>query len=123
MLLRFKIKKNMNIIKLEINQYVTFNKLHGENSFINSIEIIFIFFQSLYLHHFLSYRIKNRHLSDPFLLTYGVSQDSCLVPAIFIAYISYLYEVFGNHVSSIGGFADDHQLYLSVDPSTEGLQS
>ena len=34
-----------------------------------------------------------------------------------------LYKVVSNYAPSIGGFADDHQIYLSIDSSTEGLQT
>ena len=65
-------------------------------------------------------KVKNV-TSDPHVSQHGVPQGSCIGPIFFLAYISYLYDVIGEHSVSIGGFADDHQLYLKFQPNNESV--
>ena len=58
----------------------------------------------------------NLSLSELFKIEHGVPQGSCLGPIIFLAYISHLYEIINTYTVSVGGYADDHQLYISCYP-------
>lgn len=57
-----------------------------------------------------------KELSHPFPLECGVPQGSCAGPILFLCYLSSLYDVIARHLPSVGGYADDHQLYLSFKP-------
>ena len=69
--------------------------------------------------------LANRHqviqvagaTSGRFDLKYGVPQGSCLGPVLFTTYASPLFDVINQHPVRASGYADDHQLYQSFDPS------
>ena len=48
-------------------------------------------------------------------------KEAALGQYFFLAYINYLYDVIGEHSVSIGGFADDHQLYLKLQPKKRSV--
>ena len=65
--------------------------------------------------------ILNNTISKSQDLKYGVPQGSCAGPVIFLGYLSSLYDVIEKHLPSVqvGGYADDHQLYLSYRPGDD----
>ena len=60
----------------------------------------------------------NTTISNTHKLKYGVPQGSCAGPVIFLGYLCSLYDIIEKHLPSVrvGGYADDHQLYLSYKP-------
>ncbi len=44
-------------------------------------------------------------------------QGSCAGQVVFLVYLSSLYDIIDTHATSIAGYADDTQLYLSFNPS------
>ena len=65
---------------------------------------------------------KRSDIQDDFHLNCGVPQGSCMVPILFILYISRLCHVIANHLPSSHGYADDTQLYLSLRPNDRSSQ-
>ena len=63
--------------------------------------------------------IINNAISDRYEVKYGVPQGSCAGPVVFLGYLSSLYDVIERHlpVVRVGGYADDHQVYLAYNPS------
>ena len=55
-------------------------------------------------------------LSTKFSVDYGVPQGSVAGPVTFLSYLSSLYDLIESHLPSVGGFADDNQLYLAFHP-------
>ena len=51
-------------------------------------------------------------MSGLFKIEHGVPQINCLSPIIILAYISYLYYIINTYTVSVGGYADDQQLYI-----------
>lgn len=51
-------------------------------------------------------------------------QGSCAGPVIFLGYLSSLYDVINKHLPNIrvGGYADDHQLYLAYEAGDKDLE-
>ena len=86
------------------------NKFGLNNNVIN-------WFQSYLNNRKIQVRVGNE-LSEPFPLDCGVPQGSCTGPTLFLSYLSSLYDVITRHLPSVhvGGYADDHQLYLSFKP-------
>ena len=78
-----------------------------------------------WIHSYMSNRQQivklNNCFSDPSTVKHGVPQGSCIGPIFFLAYVSYLYDIIGNETVSIGGFADDHQLYLKFKPNIKSI--
>lgn len=60
----------------------------------------------------------NSAMSDVQKLRYGVPQGSCAGPVTFLGYLSSMYDVIENHLPMVGGYADDHQLYLAFKPGS-----
>ena len=62
--------------------------------------------------------VINNSISDHRKLKYGVPQGSCAGPVVFLGYLSSLYDIIVKHlpVVNVGGYADDHQLYMSYRP-------
>ena len=62
--------------------------------------------------------IINNTISKSYNLKFGVPQGSCAGPVIFLGYLCSLYDILEKHLPSVqvGGYADDHQLYLSYKP-------
>ena len=58
----------------------------------------------------------NGAISERFALSYGVPQGSCLGPLFFIIYASKMFSVIESHSPSSHGYADDTQLYCSINP-------
>ena len=58
----------------------------------------------------------NGSISEIFALNYGVPQGSCLGPLLFIIYASEMFSVIESHPPSSHGYADDTQLYCSINP-------
>ena len=54
----------------------------------------------------------NNTLSSKYQLKIGVPQG----PVAFLGYLSSLYDIIEKHLPSVGGYADDHQLYLAFRP-------
>ena len=54
---------------------------------------------------------------------YGVPQGSCLGPIMYTQYASTLFEVVQRHLVNIRGYADDHALYVSFHPNTQGTEA
>ena len=69
--------------------------------------------------------IINNTISNSHKLKYGVPQGSCAGPVIFLGYLSSLYDIIEKHLPSVqvGGYADDHQLYLSYKPGDTTSES
>ena len=66
-----------------------------------------------------SQRVKiNEAISDAHKTKFGVPQGSCAGPVVFLGYLTSLYEVIEKHLPQVrvGGYADDHQLYISYNP-------
>lgn len=66
----------------------------------------------------------NDAISEVHSMKYGVPQGSCAGPVIFLGYLTTLYSIFERHLPEIrvGGYADDHQLYLSYHPGNKTLE-
>ena len=60
----------------------------------------------------------NNSLSSPHDSPHGVPQGSCIGPVAFLTYIGGLYDIIGNDMVTVEGYADDTQLYISFNPST-----
>ena len=58
----------------------------------------------------------NNVISERHSLKFGVPQGSCAGPVAFLGYLSSLYDIVEQHLPSVGGYADDHQLYLAFKP-------
>ena len=52
---------------------------------------------------------------------HDVLQGSCIGPMFYPTNISYLYDIIGEHSVSIGGFANDYQLYLKFQPNNKSV--
>ena len=65
--------------------------------------------------------IINNVISNSHSLKYGVPQGSCAGPVVFLGYLCSLYDIIEKHLPSVqvGGYADDHQLYLSYNPGED----
>ena len=69
-------------------------------------------------------RVKiNSAISDRYKLKFGVPQGSCAGPVAFLGYLSSLYDIVQQHLPTVGGYADDHQLYLSFKPGPNELDA
>ena len=57
-------------------------------------------------------------ISDYHQIEYGVPQGSCIGPVVFLGYLSSLYDLIKEHLPEVhvGGYADDHQLYIAYNP-------
>jgi len=55
--------------------------------------------------------------SDSFDLRFGVSQERCLGPLLFVVYASKLFEIIQAHLPDAHCFTDESQLYLSFKPN------
>ena len=64
-----------------------------------------------------------RATSDSFDLRFGVPQDSCLGPLLFVVYASKLFEIVQDHPPNAHCFADHTQLYLSFDANSPADQA
>ena len=60
--------------------------------------------------------------SNSFDMKYGVPQGSCLGPLLFILYTSKLFDVIHHHLPTAHCFADDTELYLAFNPSSNAAQ-
>ena len=61
----------------------------------------------------------NNTVSEMYSLKYGVPQGSCAGPVAFLGYLSSMYDIVDKHLPMIGGYADDHQLYLAFNPGSQ----
>ena len=61
-------------------------------------------------------------MSNSFDMKYGVPQGSCLGPLLFILYTSKLFDVIHHHLPTAHCFADDTELYLAFNPSSDAAQ-
>ena len=61
----------------------------------------------------------NSSISEEFVLKYGVPQGSCLGPLLFIIYASEMFSIIENHLTDSHGYADDTQLYCSLNPNCQ----
>ena len=61
----------------------------------------------------------NNTISEMYSLKYGVPQGSCAGPVAFLGYLSSMYDIVDKHLPMIGGYADDHQLYLAFNPGSQ----
>ena len=61
--------------------------------------------------------------SDSCDVRFGVPQESCLGPLLFVMYTSKLFEIVQAHLANAHGFADDTQLYLSFNPNNPAHQT
>ncbi|CAB4014729.1 Hypothetical predicted protein [Paramuricea clavata] len=78
---------------------------------------------------FRSYLVNRSHrvvienvMSDSFDMKYGVAQRYCLGPLLFILYTSKLFDVIHHHLLTVHCFADDTELYLAFNPSSDNAQ-
>ena len=57
-------------------------------------------------------------------IKFGVPQGSCAGPVIFLGYLSSLYDIIEKHLPNVkvGGYADDHQLYLAYSPGNNAIE-
>jgi retron-type reverse transcriptase len=60
----------------------------------------------------------NGGTSKRFDLKNGVPQGSCLVPLLFVLYVSKLFQILESHLPDAHAFADDNQLYVSFQPDS-----
>ena len=60
--------------------------------------------------------------SNSFDMKYGVLQGSCLGSLLFILYTSKLLDVIHHHLPTAHCFADDTELYLAFNPSSDAAQ-
>ena len=65
----------------------------------------------------------NDQTSDAASLDYGLPQGSCVGPALFPIYTLPLGDVIREHDVDYQFYADDSQLYLSVDPTQEAVDA
>ena len=65
----------------------------------------------------------NGSISDEFTDNCGVPQGSCLHPLLFIIYASDMFSVIDNHLLDSRGYADDTQLYRSLNPNSADDQA
>ena len=93
--------------------------------FINSLKedyniggTVLSWFQS-YLHDRSQQVIIKGKRSKRFTLPCGVPQGSCLGPICFITYLNSLSGVIKKHLICVGGYADDHQVYISFKAGDE----
>ena len=56
------------------------------------------------------------------ILVRGVSQGSCLGPLLFIIYAGDMFPVIDNPSQGAHGYADDTQLYCSLNPNCAGVR-
>ena len=61
----------------------------------------------------------NNTISEMYSLKYGVPQGSCAGPVAFLGYLSSMYDIVDKRLPMIGGYADDHQLYLAFNPGSQ----
>ena len=61
----------------------------------------------------------NNTISGMYSLKYGVPQGSCAGPVAFLGYLSSMYDIVDKHLPVIGGYADDHQLYLAFNTGSQ----
>ena len=59
-------------------------------------------------------------ISKEFALNHGVPQGSCLGPLLFIIYASDMFSVIDNPSQGAHGYADDTQLYRTLNPNCAG---
>ena len=52
-------------------------------------------------------------------------QGSCAGPVVFLGYLSSLYDTMKKHLPyvNVGGYADDHQLYISYNPNDKDTEA
>ena len=69
--------------------------------------------------------VINNAISDRYHVKYGVPQGSCAGSVVFLGYLSSLYDVIDRHmpIVKVGGYADDHQLYLAYNPNDDGSEA
>ena len=65
-----------------------------------------------------SIQIHNE-LSKKYDMKQGVPQGSCMGPVLFTVYASTLFEIIGQHLIKVMGYADDHMLYISFQPKSQ----
>ena len=66
-----------------------------------------------------TFRVKIKHVKGgKLILIYGVPQGSILGPLLFVLYVSDLPELVSSHDICLHSYADDSQLYVGLDPST-----
>ena len=67
----------------------------------------------------------NDVISEVHSVKYGVPQGSYAGPIIFLGYLTSLYDIFERHFPHVrvGGYADDHQLYLSYTPGVKNNEN
>ena len=69
-------------------------------------------------------RVKiNSAISEKYKLKFGVPQGSCAGPVVFLGYLSSLYDIVQQHLPTVGGYADDHQLYIAFKPGNNEKQT